>query len=90
MKLAELNGYEARVPTTGGKAGKGRAQTGTIQVLKDGVIVKQFRFVWADENSRVRAARQARHFMMSNAMLGNAPSDPGTLAAERGHDPDRR
>lgn len=67
MQLAELNGYIARVPTTGGKAGKGLAVTGTVQVLRNGQIVKQFRFVWEDEASRKAAARKARDFMMANS-----------------------
>lgn len=63
MKISELNGFEAHLPTSGGKAGKGRAKTGTIQVRQDSMIVKQFRFDWAEKNSRIKAIRAAKNYM---------------------------
>lgn len=72
MKIAELNGYEAHLPTSGGKAGKGCAKTGTIQVRRENMIVKQFRFVWADEPSRLKAIRSAKAYMTPNDKLTDA------------------
>lgn len=44
MKISTYGGYEIHVPTSGGKAGKGRNATSTVQLRKDNCIVKQFRF----------------------------------------------
>jgi hypothetical protein len=64
MKIGELNGYEFHVPTSGGKAGKGHQKTSTIQVRAGSVIVKQFRFVVADQGSRDRAIRKAKDYVL--------------------------
>ena len=50
------------MPTSGGKAGKGRNKTGTIQVRKWGMIAKQFRYKVGDENSRLAAIFKAKSF----------------------------
>jgi hypothetical protein len=66
MRIAEINGFEIHVPTSGGKAGKGNAKTSTIQIRKDNVIVKQFRFVVADIGSKNRAIGAAKKFIGEN------------------------
>jgi hypothetical protein len=63
VKIAEANGLEVHLPTTGGKAGRGNARTGSIQVRDSNMIVKQFRFLWADAASRAKAIDGARAFM---------------------------
>ena len=68
MKIAALNGYEVHLPTSGGKAGKGKAKSGSIQVRRDSCIVKQFRFRWADKASRLNAIRAARKFMLTEGL----------------------
>ena len=62
MILGELNGYTARLPSID-KARKRQAVTSAIQVVKYGVVVKQFRFRVADDVSRRRAIRKAKQFM---------------------------
>lgn len=54
-----VNGCTLRVPTSGGKAGKNRNRTGTVQVLSGGCLVKQYRFVVADKASRDKAWNKA-------------------------------
>lgn len=63
MLIAELNGYEIHLPTSGGKAGKGYAETGTIQVRRSGCIVKQFRFTMDDKAGRVGALKKAKSYV---------------------------
>ena len=62
MILGELNGYTARLPSID-KARKRQAVTSAIQVVKYGVVVKQFRFRLADDFGRRRAIRKAKQFM---------------------------
>lgn len=76
MKIADLNGYEIHVPTSGGKAGFGCNVTSTIQVRKDGCICKQFRFTIADNESRDRAIAKAKGFVnpsFTKTLLGSSP-----------------
>lgn len=65
MRVATINGHELHRPTSGGKAGKGRNLSGSIQVRTDGQIVKQFRFNnETDYNGAIalrRAAEYAEH-----------------------------
>lgn len=61
--IAELNGHEFYIPTSGGKAGKGHQKTGTIQIRKDGFIRKQIRFVMGDEASQSAAIEKAKAFV---------------------------
>lgn len=63
--IGELNGMQLVMPTSGGKAGKGRAKTISLQVRKDGMIVRAFRFNVADLNSRSRAVAKAKEFMQA-------------------------
>lgn len=63
MILAERNGYVARLPETGGKAGKGQNKTSSLQVLKDNLIVKQFRFTMNNPESWKAAVAKANQFM---------------------------
>ena len=62
MKREHFYGYEIHLPTSGGKAGKHRERTSTIQVRRAGFIVKQFRYTVADADSRVKAMRKAREY----------------------------
>lgn len=62
MKVDELNGHEFHLPTSGGKAGKGRNRTSTIQVRRGGVIVKQYRFPMDNEEKRKKAIQRAKDF----------------------------
>lgn len=61
-----LNGYKIRLPTSGGKAGKGRNRTSTVQVLKDGCLKAQFRFLVDDINSYHLAMQKAKDFAENN------------------------
>ena len=63
MKLAELNGYEVHLPTSGGKAGKGCQKTSSIQVRRNNLIVKQFRFVISDDCTR-EPLKKAKEFIL--------------------------
>lgn len=65
MKLCELNGFEVHLPESGGKAGKGHNKTSTIQLRRDGCIVKQFRFVVDSQTSRVSAMRAAKEYALT-------------------------
>lgn len=62
MKIAEYNGFEFHIPTSGGKAGRGHNRTSTLQIRRDGCIKKQFRFVVADLSSRLAAYEKARRY----------------------------
>lgn len=62
MKIADCNGYEVHIPTSGGKAGTGFNKTSTIQVRLGNMIVKQFRFTMDSESSRRAAMRKAREY----------------------------
>ena len=66
MRIATINGFEIHLPTSGGKAGKGHAKTSTIQIRKDNVIVKQFRFVIADLDSKNKAIGAAKKYIGKN------------------------
>lgn len=46
--IGSFGDYHLYLPTSGGKAGKGANVTSTIQVVKDGLLVKQIRFKLAD------------------------------------------
>jgi hypothetical protein len=67
MKLADFQGYEIHLPTSGGKAGTGHNLTSTIQVRKENMVVKQIRFIVSDSESRKAAIAKAKAFCMSNA-----------------------
>lgn len=53
------DGWEIHLPTSGGKAGKGRARTSTYQVRRNNIIQAQYRFDIADRQSRDRALMKA-------------------------------
>lgn len=61
-----LNGYIIRLPTSGGKAGKGRNRTSTVQVRKDGFLKAQFRFLVNDATSYRAAMQKAEDFAKNN------------------------
>ena len=44
MKVKDVKAYQIHRPTSGGKAGKGRNHTSTLQVRDGGQILKQFRY----------------------------------------------
>lgn len=48
-----------RIPTSGGKAGKGHNKTSGVQVLRDGLLIKNFRFTVGDDESRDNALLKA-------------------------------
>lgn len=66
MTIGELNGFTFIVPESGGKAGKGKAVTGTIQVRRRAVIEAQFRFRWISPESRKLAMRKAKAFALAS------------------------
>lgn len=70
MKIGELNGWSFHVPTSGGKAGKGRNRTSTIQIFKNDTL-KQFRFVVANPESRKSAMRKAKSFAVTSPLTRN-------------------
>lgn len=63
MKLGDLHGYEVHIPMSGGKAGKGNNVTSTLQIRRDGCIVKQIRFVLTDPSGRSEAVRKAKDYI---------------------------
>jgi hypothetical protein len=67
MKIADIGPYEVHLPTSGGKAGKGLNRTSTLQVRRDGSILKQFRFAVADFESRKIAVQKAKDFIIAHA-----------------------
>lgn len=75
MKIGEAFGYEVIIPTTGGKAGKGLAITGTVQLRHSCRIIKQFRFTWADKESRISAMRKAKAFAKANPPITQTSGD---------------
>lgn len=70
MKVADCGPYEIHLPTSGGKAGKGRALTCSLQVRRGGVVIKQFRFSVDDPQSRTAATQKAKDFMREHAKAG--------------------
>lgn len=66
MLIESMNGYEFHLPTSGGKAGKGKQKTSTIQVRKDNIVVKQFRFVVDSVKSMKTAVAKAKEFAIAN------------------------
>lgn len=61
-RLCRMVGREEwviRIPTSGGKAGKGRNKTGTVQVLVDQMLRRQYRFRVGDQESLDRAWARA-------------------------------
>lgn len=73
MKIADYEGYEIYLPTSGGKAGKGKAKTCSLQVRKNNLIVKQFRFNLADKQDRSAAIGEAKKFIANNKMTERTP-----------------
>ena len=65
MKLADFLSYEIHLPTSGGKAGSGRAATSNFQIRKGNQVLKQFRFTVASETSRRAAMQKAKAWMLA-------------------------
>lgn len=59
-------GFGIRLPTSGGKAGRGLAKTSTVQVMCGNMLVRQFRFTVASEKSKQAAMAKAYAFIESN------------------------
>lgn len=57
---------EIRIPTSGGKAGKGHNKTSTVQVMDGNMLVKQFRFKVGDSESYRKAREKAKLFINHN------------------------
>lgn len=66
MKVTTLSGYDIHVPTSGGKAGKGRNKTTSLQIRRGNAIAKQFTFVLADEASRSKVTAKAKKWIAEN------------------------
>lgn len=57
-------GYKVMLATqSGGKAGKGRNKTSTVQVLCDNILVKSFRFRTDNMDSFKRAKAKAMQYV---------------------------
>lgn len=55
--------YQLHFPKSGGKAGKWRNKTSTVQVRKDSIIVKQFRYKLAAPILKTYAIARAMEFI---------------------------
>jgi hypothetical protein len=62
MLIGIIGEFELHVPTSGGKAGAGRNLTSNVQVRKNCMIVKQFRFRTNDDASYVHAKFLAKDY----------------------------
>jgi hypothetical protein len=60
VKIADYKGHTIWLPTSGGKAGKGHAQTTALQARRNGFIVARARFTVSDENGMVKPIRKLR------------------------------
>lgn len=65
-KIGEVGGFEAFIPTSGGKAGAGCALTSSIQLRRDNCIAKQFRFDLPSPLSRSKAIKRAKAWAIAN------------------------
>ena len=63
MLIATRHGYEFHLPDSGGKAGRGKNATSTIQVRRGNQIVKQFRFPMDDAAKRSEVIDRAKSFV---------------------------
>lgn len=63
MKIQDYRGFQLHVPQSGGKAGKGRNKTGTVQVRYSGQIMKQFRFDRFSTENYFKAVDKARAYV---------------------------
>lgn len=70
MKIGDFGGFEIHVPTSGGKAGKYHAITSNIQIRCDNRILKQFRFIIADSESRKSAMRKTKEWILNRRKDG--------------------
>lgn len=68
MKIQDIGDYSIHEPTSGGKAGKGRNKTASIQVRKDGFVVKNIRYILGGE-ARPDAIHQAKSWIMRQTFL---------------------
>lgn len=63
-----MNEYKIKFATpSGGKAGKGHNKTSTIQVIRDSMIIKMFRFTVNNPESMRKARIKAEEFVASQS-----------------------
>lgn len=67
MKILDCKEFEIHVPTSGGKAGKGKNVTGSVQVRCRSQIVKQFRFDALSIYSKRYAIVRAQLYCIENS-----------------------
>lgn len=73
MKIMNVGPYELHLAVSGGKAGKGKNITSTVQVRKSEMILKQFRFTSGDSESRKRVVKKAVDFIIFHSATSRAP-----------------
>lgn len=69
MKLADYRGYEITLPMSGGKAGKGKQKTSSIQVRVNGFLIHQTRFRVDNPAARKSALERAKLFLDARIKL---------------------
>jgi hypothetical protein len=67
MKIGELNGFEFHVPDSGGKAGKYKNKTGSVQVRLNNCVKKNIRFSVDSPASKDRAIEKAKQYARDTA-----------------------
>jgi hypothetical protein len=75
MKIGELNGFEFHVPDSGGKAGKYKNKTGSVQVRLNNCVKKNIRFTVAKPASKDRAIEKAKQYARDTTNLPPKRSD---------------
>ncbi len=63
MIITSIGEYQIYLPTSGGKAGKNKQKTSSIQIRKGGLILKQYRFDVNSDESRRSAVAKAKKFI---------------------------
>lgn len=69
MKITDYKGYEIRQPTSGGKAGKWRNVTSTVQVVHGQRLLKQIRFAVPKLGAFHAALAKAREWCDQHPIL---------------------
>lgn len=64
MKITDFQGYEIHLPSSGGKAGKGKNVMSSIQARKNNQILKQFRFTVSSPESQRPAMRKLKNWIL--------------------------
>ena len=71
--IHQIDDYQIRVTTSGGKAGKGFNKTASVQVVHGDLLVKQIRFKLQEESSFKTAFHKARAFVQCNREAKTRP-----------------